>query len=147
MASEENRRRELLALDSAHVWHPFTQMQVWSDDEPLVIERAEGNELIDVLGNRYLDGVSSLWVTVHGHQKKEIDEAVIAQLGKVAHSTLLGLASVPSIELAAKLVKLAPEGLTRVFYSDSGSTSVEIAVKMAYQFWALSGRPESAQNW
>lgn len=136
------RHRTLLAQDEAHVWHPFTQMQAWKGDEPLVIERAEGNELIDVLGNRYLDGVSSLWVTVHGHRKARIDEAVIAQLGKIAHSTLLGLASVPSIELATKLVKIAPKGLTKVFYSDSGSTAVEIAVKMAYQYWALKGRPE-----
>lgn len=136
----EARRKQLLELDQRHVWHPFTQMQVWPDDEPLVIERAEGNYLIDVLGRRYLDGVSSLWVTVHGHRKKELDDAVRAQLDKVAHSTLLGLASVPSIELAAKLCSIAPPGLTRVFYSDSGSTSVEIAVKMAYQYWQLKGR-------
>jgi adenosylmethionine-8-amino-7-oxononanoate aminotransferase len=131
----------LRALDLAHVWHPFTQMQLWPKDEPLIIERAEGNWLIDTDGNRYLDGVSSLWVTVHGHRKSELDAAVIAQLGKVAHSTLLGLSNVPSIELAAKLVELAPEGLTKVFYSDSGSTSVEVALKMAYQYQQLSGKP------
>lgn len=134
--------KELLALDAAHVWHPFTQMQGWLDDRPLVIERGEGNWLIDTDGKRYLDAISSLWVTVHGHHKRELDDAIRAQLEKVAHVTLLGQASVPSIELAAKLVELAPEGLTRVFYSDSGSTSVEIALKMAYQFWQLSGRPE-----
>lgn len=133
---------EWLALDAAHVWHPFTQMQSWLEDQPLVIERGEGNWLIDTDGRRYLDGISSLWVTVHGHHRRELDDAVRAQLDKVAHCTLLGQASVPSIELAAKLVQLAPEGLTRVFYSDSGSTSVEIAVKLAYQFWQLSGRPE-----
>lgn len=133
---------ELLALDAAHVWHPFTQMQGWLDDAPLVIERGEGNWLVDTDGRRWLDGISSLWVTVHGHRVKELDEAVKAQLDKVAHSTLLGQANVPSIELAAKLVALAPKGLTRVFYSDSGSTAVEIAVKQAYQFWQLSGRPE-----
>ncbi|MGA9524954.1 MAG: adenosylmethionine--8-amino-7-oxononanoate transaminase [Myxococcaceae bacterium] len=135
------RHEDLLELDRRHVWHPFTQMQTWPDDPPLVIERAEGNELIDDLGNRFLDGVSSLWVTVHGHRRKEIDDAVRAQLDRVAHSTLLGLASVPSIELAAKLVSIAPPGLTKVFYSDSGSTSVEIAVKMAYQYWQLRGHP------
>lgn len=140
--SNAERHQALLELDRRHVWHPFTQMQVWPDDDPLVIERAEGNDLIDVEGNRYLDGVSSLWVTVHGHRKKAIDDAVRAQLDKVAHSTLLGLASVPSIELAAKLAQIAPPGLTRVFYSDSGSTSVEIAVKMAYQYWQLRGRPQ-----
>ncbi|MFO0594715.1 MAG: adenosylmethionine--8-amino-7-oxononanoate transaminase [Myxococcaceae bacterium] len=132
---------ELLALDAAHVWHPFTQMQGWVADQPLIIERAEGNWLIDTDGRRWLDAISSLWVTTHGHRKRELDEAVAAQLQKVAHCTLLGQASVPSIELAAKLVSLAPQGLTKVFYSDSGSTSVEIAVKMAYQFWQLSGRP------
>lgn len=134
---------ELLALDAAHVWHPFTQMQGWLDDRPLVIERAEGNWLIDTDGRRWLDGISSLWVTVHGHRKQAIDDAVRAQLNKVAHCTLLGQASVPSIELAAKLASIMPgASLSRVFYSDSGSTSVEIAVKMAYQYWQLAGRPQ-----
>ncbi|MFZ5444031.1 MAG: adenosylmethionine--8-amino-7-oxononanoate transaminase [Myxococcota bacterium] len=132
---------ELLALDAKHVWHPFTQMQGWLADQPLIIERAEGNWLIDTDGRRWLDAISSLWVTVHGHRKAEIDAAVRAQLERVAHCTLLGQASVPSIELAAKLARLAPKGLGRVFYSDSGSTSVEIAVKMAYQYWQLVGRP------
>ncbi|MBI3181882.1 MAG: adenosylmethionine--8-amino-7-oxononanoate transaminase [Myxococcales bacterium] len=117
-------------------------MQLWPDDQPLIIERAEGNYLFDDLGNRYLDGVSSLWVTVHGHRKRELDDAVRAQLEKVAHSTLLGLTSPPAIELAEKLVALAPEGLSKVFYSDSGSTSVEVALKMAYQYWRQKGRPE-----
>ena len=133
---------DLLTLDNAHVWHPFTQMQGWLDDQPLIINSAEGNWLIDTDGRRYLDAISSLWVTVHGHRKKELDAAIRAQLDKVAHCTLLGQASVPSIELAAKLVSIAPKGLTRVFYSDSGSTAVEIAVKMAYQYWQLTGRPE-----
>ena len=137
-----NRTEGLLALDLAHVWHPFTQMQVWPHDEPLIIEGAEGNWLIDTEGRRWLDGVSSLWVTVHGHRKRELDDAVKAQLDKVAHTTLLGLASVPSIELAAKLAAVAPPGLERVFYSDSGSTAVEVAVKMAYQYWQLTGKPE-----
>ncbi len=135
----------LLDLDRRHVWHPFTQMQVWPDDEPLIIERAEGNWLIDVHGRRFLDGVSSLWVTVHGHRRKEIDEAIRAQLDRVAHSTLLGLANVPSILLAKELVDLVPDGLTRVFYSDSGSTSVEVALKMSYQYWLQRGRPEKAR--
>jgi len=132
----------LLALDQRHLWHPFTQMQLWPGDDPLIIAAAEGNYLIDDLGRRYLDGVSSLWVNVHGHRKREIDEAIAAQLARVAHSTLLGLASVPAIELAAKLVAIAPAGLTRVFYSDSGSTSVEVALKMAFQYWRQKGRPE-----
>lgn len=136
------RHEHLLAADLAHVWHPFTQQKLWPDDQPLIIERAEGNWLIDTQGRRWLDAISSLWVTVHGHRKKELDDAIRAQLDKVAHSTLLGLASVPSIELAAKLVRVAPRGLSRVFYSDSGSTSVEVALKMAYQYWRQTGRPE-----
>ncbi|MDQ3262089.1 MAG: adenosylmethionine--8-amino-7-oxononanoate transaminase [Myxococcota bacterium] len=140
--SPPDRYQQLLALDVKHLWHPFTQMQVWPEDSPLIIERAEGNELIDVDGRRYLDGVSSLWVTVHGHRKQQIDDAIRAQLDKVAHSTLLGLSSVPAIQLAARLAGIAPPGLTKVFYSDSGSTSVEIAVKMAYQYWQQKGRPE-----
>jgi adenosylmethionine-8-amino-7-oxononanoate aminotransferase len=118
-------------IDREHVWHPFTQMKEWTD--PLVIVRGEGPYLFDAEGRRYIDGVSSLWVTVHGHRTPEIDAAVASQLGKVAHSTLLGLANVPSIELAERLVARAPKGLTRVFYSDSGSTAVEVALKMAFQ--------------
>ena len=142
---DSSRHERLLALDRAHVWHPFTQMAVWPSDDPLIIERAEGNELIDDLGRRYLDGVSSLWCNVHGHRKREIDDAVQAQLDRVAHSTLLGLASVPSIELAEALVRIAPQGLSRVFYSDSGSTAVEVALKMAYQYWQQRGRPEKTR--
>jgi adenosylmethionine-8-amino-7-oxononanoate aminotransferase len=140
-----SRHDWLLKADQAHVWHPFTQMQGWASDEPLCIARAEGNYLFDDLGRRYLDGVSSLWCNVHGHRRREIDDAIRAQLERVAHTTLLGLASVPSIELAVALVRVAPAGLTRVFYSDSGSTAVEVALKMAYQCWRQRGRPEKAR--
>jgi len=127
-------------LDKKYIWHPFTQMEEWLQSDPLVIEKAEGNYLVDTEGRRYLDGVSSLWVNVHGHRKAEIDDAIITQLGKVAHSTLLGLAGVPSIELAQKLVRVTPEGLNRVFYSDSGSTAVEVALKIAFQYWRNLGQ-------
>lgn len=130
-----------IALDKQHVWHPFTQMQQWNQGTPLVIERADGNYLFDTSGRRYLDGVSSLWVTVHGHNRKEINEAIRAQLERVAHTTLLGLANVPAIELATRLARLAPGALNKVFYSDSGSTAVEIALKQAFQFWQHRGRP------
>ncbi|MEW6347599.1 MAG: adenosylmethionine--8-amino-7-oxononanoate transaminase [Thermodesulfobacteriota bacterium] len=126
-------------LDKKYVWHPFTQMKDWLGSEPLVIERGEGNYLIDTHGRRYLDGVSSLWVNLHGHQRPEIDAAIIAQLRKVAHSTLLGLAGVPSIELAERLVQITPQGLSKVFYSDSGSTAVEVALKIAFQYWKNRG--------
>jgi len=129
--------------DRRFVWHPFTQMREWT--EPLVITGAEGNWLISEDGTRYLDGVSSLWVNVHGHRRPEIDAAIRAQLDKVAHTTLLGLASEPSIRLAERLVAIAPPGLTKVFYSDSGSTAVEIALKIAFQYQRQRGRPERAR--
>ncbi|WP_428268437.1 adenosylmethionine--8-amino-7-oxononanoate transaminase [Haliangium sp.] len=134
------RTRHLVELDQRHVWHPFTQMRQWNEGEPLVIERAEGNYLIDSDGRRYLDGVASLWTNVHGHRRTEINDAITEQLGKVAHSTLLGLCNVPAVELAARLVELSPPGLSKVFYSDNGSTAVEIALKQAFQYWQHRGR-------
>ncbi|MCK6504299.1 adenosylmethionine--8-amino-7-oxononanoate transaminase [Myxococcota bacterium] len=137
---------QLEAWDLAHLWHPFTQQDEWeADAPPLVIDRAEGVELIDVHGRRYLDGVSSLWTNVHGHRVPRIDAAVRAQLDRVAHSTLLGLAGTPSILLARRLVELAERhlphaGLSRVFYSDSGSTAVEVALKMAFQWQQQRGQ-------
>ncbi len=121
--------------DQRYVWHPFTQMSDWLDGRPLVIDRASGNYLIDTDGNRYLDAISSMWVNLHGHDHPKILGAIHDQLDRLAHSTLLGLASVPSIEVAERLVRIAPEGLTRVFFSDTGSTAVEIALKMAFQYW------------
>ncbi|MHB8764837.1 MAG: adenosylmethionine--8-amino-7-oxononanoate transaminase [Deferrisomatales bacterium] len=135
------RTAELEALDRRHLWHPFTQAEEWEAEEALIVDRAEGCWLVDADGNRYLDGISSLWVNLHGHRVPEVDRAVAAQLGKVAHTTLLGLGSPPAIELAARLAALAPGGLSRVFYSDSGSTAVEVALKMAYQYCRQSGRP------
>ncbi len=134
------RTKELADLDRHYVWHPFTQMKDWVEDVPLVIDRAEGSYLIDTDGKRYLDGVSSLWVTVHGHNRREINSAVARQLVKLDHSTMLGLTSAPAVELAAKLVDIAPKGLSKVFYSDNGSTSVEVAIKMSYQYWQNTGR-------
>jgi len=126
--------------DKQYVWHPFTQMQEWAADPQLVIAAGEGIRLIDVDGNSYYDGVSSLWLNVHGHRKEAIDRAIINQLGKIAHTTMLGLASVPAAQLAEQLIALAPAGLAKVFYSDSGSTAVEIGVKIAYQYWQLKGK-------
>ena len=126
-------------LDHRHLWHPFTQQREWCAEPPLVIERGEGTDLIDVDGNRYIDGVSSLWCNVHGHRHPTIDAAIEAQLGRIAHSTMLGLTHPGAAELGARLVELAPPGLTRVFYSESGSTAVEIALKMAFQYWHQRG--------
>lgn len=125
----------IVQKDKKYIWHPFTQMKDYQKSTPLVIERGRGTYLYDTEGNRYLDGISSLWVTVHGHRKKKIDDAIIAQVKKISHSTLLGISNVPAAELAEKLVKITPPGLTRVFYSDNGSTAVEIALKIAYQYW------------
>ena len=133
---------EYIEQDLAHLWHPFTQMRLWPGEPPLVIEKAEGNWLIDTEGKRYFDGVSSLWVTVHGHNHPVINQAIKDQLEKLDHSTLLGLAHPGAVRLAAKLAEITPQGLNRVFYSECGSSAVEIALKIAFQFWQQSGRPQ-----
>ena len=125
--------------DKTFIWHPFTQMKDYEMGEPLVIERGEGVHLIDTEDKKYIDGVSSLWVNIHGHNHPEINRAIVEQVEKISHSTLLGLSNIPAIELARRLVERAPRGLKRVFYSDNGSTAVEIGLKMAYQFWQQSG--------
>jgi len=125
-------------LDRQVLWHPFTQMAEW---DPLVISHGEGNYLYDQDGRRYLDGVSSLWCNVHGHAHPRLDRALRDQLAKLAHSTFLGLTHEPAIRLAADLLEVAPRSLKRVFYSDSGSTAVEIALKQSFQYWQLRGRP------
>jgi adenosylmethionine---8-amino-7-oxononanoate aminotransferase len=126
-------------LDQQFVWHPFTQQQGWSEETPLMIERGEGVYLYDIDGNRYIDGTSSLWCNVHGHHHPVLDAAAKAQFDKVAHSTMLGLSHPGATELAERLIDIAPEGLQRVFYSDSGSTAAEIALKMAFQYHQQRG--------
>ncbi len=136
----KTKTRDLREWDRRFVWHPFTQMRDWVADPDLtVIERGRGSYLIDTEGRQYLDGVSSLWCNTHGHRVPEIDRAVQTQLGKIAHSTYLGLANEPASILAKELMGIAPKGLTKVFYSDSGSEAVEIALKMAFQYWQLKG--------
>ncbi|TSA04221.1 MAG: adenosylmethionine--8-amino-7-oxononanoate transaminase [Nitrospiraceae bacterium] len=137
--SRKTRTQTLQAEDRRYLWHPFTQQRDWVKTAPLIIERGQGVYLYDSDGRRYLDGVSSIWVNLHGHRKGALDRALTAQLKRIAHSTLLGLSSVPAIELAKRLVGIAPHGLTRVFYSDNGSTAVEVALKMAFQYWRLRG--------
>ena len=151
--------KHLEELDKRYIWHPFTQMKNWLEERPLIITGGRDCFVKDVYGNWYLDGVSSLWVNIHGHRKKEIDDAVRDQLDRIAHSTMLGLSNVPAIELAERLVKLVqqsavsgqrsphlPSPLTprplppsKVFYSDNGSTAVEVALKMAFQYWTHRG--------
>ncbi|HYA27057.1 MAG TPA: adenosylmethionine--8-amino-7-oxononanoate transaminase [Thermodesulfovibrionales bacterium] len=154
---EDNNQLE--ASDKKYIWHPFTQMKDWQDETPVIISEARDCFLRDIYGNWYLDGVSSLWVNVHGHRKKEIDEAIKTQLDRVAHSTMLGLSNVPAIKLAERLTEVVSQSLVdsrkdgpsipplakgtegglKVFYSDNGSTAVEVALKMAFQYW-LHGR-------
>ncbi|HET9575011.1 MAG TPA: adenosylmethionine--8-amino-7-oxononanoate transaminase [Nitrospira sp.] len=133
--TRKSSRRQLEKWDHRYLWHPFTQMQEWEEEEPLIIERGKGSYLIDADGNKYLDGTSSIWVNLHGHRHPGLDRALKKQLEKIAHSTLLGLSNPPAIRLARELIRIAPKGLSRVFYSDNGSTAVEVALKMAVQYW------------
>lgn len=128
-------REQLEQWDREHVWHPFTPMQAYNEERPLIIQQANGCMLMDLDGQWYIDGVSSLWCNVHGHGVPELDAAIRQQLQQVAHSTLLGLSNVPAVKLARKLVELAPPGLNHVFFSDDGATAVEVALKMAFQYW------------
>jgi adenosylmethionine---8-amino-7-oxononanoate aminotransferase len=132
----------LRAADRAHVWHPFTQMRSWQSEDAPIIERGEGSLLFDTDGNAYIDGVSSLWCNVLGHRQPQIDAAVRAQLDKVAHTTMLGLSHPSAIELAQRLAGIAPRGLSRVFFSDNGSTAAEVALKMAFQHFQHSDQPQ-----
>jgi adenosylmethionine-8-amino-7-oxononanoate aminotransferase len=136
---------ELSKLDKTHLWHPFTPMQDWCalDHDPLILVRGEGAILEDSEGRRYLDGNSSIWTNIHGHAHPKINKALHEQLGQVSHVSFLGTTNAPAIELATALAGLFPSGaLPRVFLSDDGSTAIEAAMKMAVQFWQLSGRPE-----
>src|SRR5215510_11711610 len=127
-------KAQLEAWDDAHLWHPFTPHSVYRDEDPLLVVGGEGHYLIDADGKKYLDGVGFLWCNLFGHRHPQIEAAVLTQLDGIAHATLLGHASAPAVELAKRLADLAPKGLTRVFFSDDGSTAVEVALKMALKF-------------
>lgn len=133
--TRRTRTNTLIDWDRKYLWHPFTQMQEWEEEEPLIIERGKGSYLIDTKGRKYLDGTSSIWVNLHGHRHPALDRAITKQLKKIAHSTLLGLSNPPAVLLGRELIRIAPKGLSRVFYSDDGSTAVEVALKMAVQYW------------
>ncbi len=134
---EDNKNLE--ELDRKYLWHPFTQMKEWQEETRVVIAEGRDCFIKDTYGRWYLDGVSSLWVNIFGHRKKEIDDAIREQLDNIAHSTLLGLSNVPAIKLAERLVQLINTSLSKVFYSDNGSTAVEVALKMAFQYWKHKG--------
>ena len=142
----------LAGYDKEVLWHPFTQQAEWAGREPIIIRSGRGVWLKDTKGRRLLDGNSSLWVNVWGHNHPALNAAIRKQLSKIAHSTFLGLTHEPAIRLAKKLIEIAPkglpagrQGLSRVFYSDNGSTAVEVAIKMAYQYWQLTGRPKKTK--
>jgi adenosylmethionine-8-amino-7-oxononanoate transaminase len=128
--------------DHRYLWHPFTQMKDWLADEPVIIESGEGAMLRDTKGREYIDANSSIWTNLHGHRHPAITQAIKDQLDRVAHSSFLGLSNAPAIQLAEKLVNIAPHGLTRVFYSDDGSTAMEVAIKMALQYWQNRQQPQ-----
>ncbi|MEK6653388.1 MAG: adenosylmethionine--8-amino-7-oxononanoate transaminase [Nitrospirota bacterium] len=154
----QDENRHLEEADKKYIWHPFTQMKGWLDEKPIIISEGRDCFIKDIYGRWYLDGVSSMWVNIHGHRKKEIDDAIKEQIDKISHSTMLGLSNVPAIKLAEKLIKIVQKSevrsqksdknaerrtlnakLTKVFYSDNGSTAVEVALKMAFQYWIHKG--------
>src|SRR5438309_29076 len=128
-----------LARDATTVWHGFTQMSCYADNAPIVVERAEGRELIDVEGRRYLDAISSLWVTTLGHRVPELDEAVRDQLGRIAHSTMLGNGNRVVVELAEALAEVVPVIEPHFLFASDGAAAVEQALKIAFQHWANIG--------
>ncbi len=130
--------------DKEYFWHPFTQMKVYREEENLIFERGEGVYLYDIKGRRFIDAISSLWCNLHGHNHPKLNKALIDQLQKVAHTTTLGSSNVPAILLAKRLVEIAPKGLTKVFYSEDGAEAVEIAIKLAYQYWRNKGEKRKA---
>lgn len=132
-------KEQIESWDASYLWHPFTQMQEHVEERPLIIAEGKGVMLYDIDGNEYIDGVSSMWCNLLGHRNKEIDDAIKDQLDKIAHTTLLGPTSIPAVKLAKKLVQISPEGISKVFYSDNGSTAVEIAIKIAFQYWQQKG--------
>ncbi|MDO8744984.1 MAG: aminotransferase class III-fold pyridoxal phosphate-dependent enzyme, partial [Candidatus Brocadiaceae bacterium] len=138
-------KEQLQTWDKQYLWHPFTQMQDYVKETPLIIEEGSGVFLKDVNGKEYIDGISSMWCNLHGHRKKEIDDAIKRQLDKIAHTTLLGPSNIPAIELAKSLVEIAPKGLKKIFYSDNGSTANEVALKMALQYWQHKGFKDKTQ--
>lgn len=142
---ETGRRKSLLHKDRSYVWHPFTQMKEYADRDHVLIERAEGMYVYDAEGRRYYDTVSSWWCNLHGHGHPRIKAAIAEQLDQFDHIMFSGLTHAPGIELAEKLVQLSPEGLNKVFYSDNGSTAVEVAIKMSFQYWQQIGRPSKTK--
>ena len=138
-------RDDVVRLDRAHVWHPYTPIDVWEKTDPIVVARAEGSSLYDADGTRYIDGNASWYVAGLGHGHPRLLRVLREQAETLAHCALAGIAHEPSSVLAAELVRVAPPGLSRVFYTDNGSTSIEVAVKVALQTWQHLGAPKKTR--
>lgn len=138
-------KRTLLDKDRKYVWHPFTQMKDYEQEDHVLLEKAEGIYVYDADGNRYADTVSSWWVNIHGHGHPRIKSAMERQFAQMDHVMFSGFTHQPGIELAEQLVQITPEGLNKVFYSDNGSTAVEVALKMSFQAWQQSGHPNKTR--
>ncbi len=136
------KKENLEKWDKEYFWHPFTQMKVYREEENIIVERGEGVYIYDINGNKYLDGVASLWCNVHGHNHPKLNKALIEQVNKIAHFTTLGASNIPAIVFAKKLVDITPKGLTKVFYSEDGSEAMEIAIKIAYHYWHNKGEKQ-----
>jgi len=136
-------RRRIVQLDKSRVWHPYTEMSRYrAEVEPLVVAEARGSRLVDADGKTYLDGNGSWWTCALGHNHPRLVAALKRQAEQLCHTALAGIAHENASELAEALVSVAPDGLEHVFFSDNGSTSVEVAMKLALQYWAQNGRPE-----
>ena len=140
-----DRTKKIGQYDKDFVWHPFTQMQEYEEKDPIVIEDSDGSYLIDTEGKKYIDGVSSLWVNIHGHKVPEIDKAINNQIKALSHSTLLGITNPPAAELAKELIDICPPGLKKVFYSGDGASAVEVALKMVFQYWQHKNKKEKTK--
>jgi len=140
-----HKQDEDLVRDFHHIWHPCTQMKDHAEVPPLLIDRAEGIYLYDREGRRYMDVISSWWVNLFGHNHPRINQAIKDQLDKMAHVMFAGVTHQPAIDLAEKLVNTSSPQLTKVFFSDNGSTSVEVALKMSLQYWLQTGKPQKTQ--
>ena len=132
-----NSKFEILKKDSKFLWHPFTQIK--NNNKPIIIESAKNEILQDIDGNEYIDLISSWWINTHGHCRIEIINSVLKQSKKLEQVLFAGFTHEPAVDLAEKIIELLPKGLSRIFYSDNGSTSVEIAMKVAIQFWFNKG--------
>lgn len=135
-------KETIIKWDKEYFWHPFTQMKVYREEDNIIVERGEGNYIIDIHGNKYLDGVASLWCNVHGHNHPKLNKAICEQVYKIAHFTTLGASNIPAIKLAKRLTEITPKNLTKVFYSEDGSEAMEIAIKIAYHYWHNKGFKE-----